>query len=89
MVWSLLRERRRRMEKIPMITKREKLQYAYVFVLDIATLALSVIVAWLITDGLLGRIVPYEIGDWLQTICLLLVAFLMTFVFLPTSMKIL
>lgn len=64
-----------------MMTKREKLQNAYVLVLDIAMLALSVIVAWLVTDGLLGRIVPYGIQDWLQTICLLLVAFLLTFVF--------
>lgn len=64
-----------------MINKREKLQYAYVFLLDLVTLALSVLLAWLITDGLLGRIVPYDISDWIQTLCLVLVAFLMTFFF--------
>ena len=31
-----------------MITKREKLQYVYVFLTDIAALAASVILAWLI-----------------------------------------
>lgn len=67
--------------KVYMTTKREKLQYVYTFILDAITLAVSVILAWLITDGLLGRIVPYSISDWLQTICLLMVAFVMTFVF--------
>ena len=64
-----------------MINKREKLQYAYVFVLDLATLAVSVLLAWLITDGLLGRIVPYDISDWVQTLCLVVVAFVVTFFF--------
>lgn len=64
-----------------MINKREKLQYAYVFTLDLVTLFISVLLAWLITDGLLGRIVPYSIGDWVQTICLVVVAFIMTFFF--------
>ena len=64
-----------------MINKREKLQYAYVFALDLVTLFASVLLAWLITDGLLGRIVPYDISDWVQTICLVVVAFIMTFFF--------
>lgn len=64
-----------------MINKREKLQYAYVFTLDLVTLFASVLLAWLITDGLLGRIVPYDISDWVQTICLVVVAFIMTFFF--------
>lgn len=64
-----------------MINKREKLQYAYVFTLDLVTLFVSVLLAWLITDGLLGRIVPYSISDWVQTICLVVVAFIMTFFF--------
>ncbi|MFR3226614.1 MAG: sugar transferase [Blautia massiliensis (ex Durand et al. 2017)] len=64
-----------------MINKREKLQYAYVFMLDLVTLAVSVLTAWLITDGLLGRIVPYSISDWIQTLCLVVVAFFITFFF--------
>ena len=64
-----------------MINKREKLQYAYVFALDLLMLFVSVLLAWLITDGLLGRIVPYSASDWVQTICLVVVAFFMTFFF--------
>lgn len=64
-----------------MINKREKLQYAYVFALDLVTLCISVLLAWLITDGLLGRIVPYSHSDWVQTLCLVVVAFIMTFFF--------
>ena len=75
------RKRRRGKQEIRMINKREKLQYAYVFALDLVTLFASVLLAWLITDGLLGRIVPYDISDWVQTICLVVVAFIMTFFF--------
>ena len=64
-----------------MINKREKLQYAYVFALDLVTLVVGVLLAWLITDGLLGRIVPYSVADWVQTLCLLAIAFIMTFLF--------
>lgn len=75
------RKGRRGKQEIRMINKREKLQYAYVFALDLVTLFASVLLAWLITDGLLGRIVPYDISDWVQTICLVVVAFIMTFFF--------
>ena len=61
------------------ITKREKLQYAYVFLTDLLALAVSVILAWLITDGIFNVLVPYTMRDWLQTLCLLVLAFLVTF----------
>ncbi len=64
-----------------MINKREKLQYAYVFVLDLAMLVLSMLLAWLITDALFGLITPYSARDWAQTLCLLAVAFVMVFFF--------
>lgn len=64
-----------------MINKREKLQYAYVLMVDLVTLLLSVLLAWLITDGVFGLIVPYSQFDWIQTICLVVVAFIMTFFF--------
>ena len=35
-----------------MITKREKLQYAYVFLTDLVTLAVSTAVTWFVTDRL-------------------------------------
>ena len=52
-----------------MITKREKLQYIYVFLTDLLVLLLSTLLAWLVTDGLLNQLVPYAPSDWVQTIC--------------------
>ncbi len=44
------------------------------------TLTVSIIVlAWLITDGLLNVIVPYEPRDWMQTISLVFLSFVATF----------
>ena len=51
-----------------MTSKREKLQYAYVFFADLLTMAVSVLLAWLITDGLFGVLIPYTSTDWLQTL---------------------
>ena len=64
-----------------MTSKREKLQYAYVFFADLLTMAISVLLAWLITDGLFGVLIPYTSTDWIQTLCLLFVAFVVTFFF--------
>ena len=47
-----------------MTSKREKLQYAYVFFADLLTMAVSVLLAWLITDGLFGVLIPYTSTDW-------------------------
>ena len=63
-----------------MITKREKLQYIYVFLTDLLVLLLSTLLAWLVTDGLLNQLVPYAPSDWVQTICLLMLAFVATFI---------
>ena len=63
-----------------MITKREKLQYIYVFLTDLVVLLLSTLLAWLVTDGLLNQLVPYAPSDWVQTICLLILAFVATFI---------
>ena len=62
-----------------MITKREKLQYIYVFLTDLVVLLLSTLLAWLVTDGLLKQLVPYAPSDWVQTICLLMLAFVPQF----------
>ena len=61
-----------------MITKREKLQYIYVFLTDLLVLLLSTLLAWLVTDGLLKQLVPYAPSDWVQTICLLMLAYLLS-----------
>ena len=44
-----------------MITKREKLQYVYVFLTDLAALAASVILAWLIVGDIMGQLLPYSV----------------------------
>ena len=51
-----------------MTSKREKLQYAYVFFADLLTMAVSVLLAWLITDGLFGVLIPYTSTDWLLSL---------------------
>ena len=38
------------------ITKREKMQYAYVFLTDLLALAVSILLSWLITDGLFNAV---------------------------------
>ena len=43
-------------------------------------LLLSTLLAWLVTDGLLNKLVPYAPSDWVQTICLLMLAFVATFI---------
>lgn len=61
------------------ITKREKMQYAYVFLTDLLALAVSVLLSWLITDGVFNVLVPYTARDWMQTLCTLVLAFVVTF----------
>lgn len=61
------------------ITKREKMQYAYVFLTDLLALAVSILLSWLITDGLFNVLVPYTARDWMQTLCTLVLAFIVTF----------
>lgn len=61
------------------ITKREKMQYAYVFLTDLLALAVSVLLSWLITDGVFNVLVPYTARDWMQTLCTLVLAFIVTF----------
>lgn len=61
------------------ITKREKMQYAYVFLTDLLALTVSILLSWLITDGLFNVLVPYTARDWMQTLCTLALAFIVTF----------
>lgn len=61
------------------VTKREKMQYAYVFLADLLALAVSVLLSWLITDGVFNVLVPYTARDWMQTLCTLALAFIVTF----------
>ena len=65
--------------ELHVITKREKMQYAYVFLTDLLALTVSVLLSWLITDGLFNVLVPYTAQDWMQTLCTLVLAFIVTF----------
>ena len=55
-----------------MTSKREKLQYAYVFLTDFVTTGISVVLAWLITDNVFNKLQDYATFDWIQALCLLL-----------------
>ena len=70
-----------RMEKNrrSMITKREKLQYGYLFVTDLASLALSIGLGWLLTDQLLGKMPTVSTNEMVEAFLLLFVAYLLTF----------
>ena len=74
----LYRKNERNLE-LHVITKREKMQYAYVFLTDLLALTVSVLLSWLITDGLFNVLVPYTAQDWMQTLCTLVLAFIVTF----------
>lgn len=74
----LYRKNERNLE-LHVITKREKMQYAYVFLTDLLALAVSVLLSWLITDGVFNVLVPYTARDWMQTLCTLVLAFIVTF----------
>ena len=60
-----------------MTSKREKLQYAYVFLTDFVTTGISVVLAWLITDNVFNKLQDYATFDWIQALCLLLLAFVL------------
>lgn len=62
-----------------MISKREKLQYAYVFLTDALALAVSVALVHLVAGQVWARILPYDWTDWVQTFTLLVIAFIIAF----------
>lgn len=62
-----------------MIGKREKMQYIYVFFVDTLALLVSVLLAWLVLDKILGLIVDYDRAQWGQALSSLGVAYLAAF----------
>lgn len=77
--YTILYRKNERNLELHVITKREKMQYAYVFLTDLLALAVSILLSWLITDGLFNVLVPYTARDWMQTLCTLVLAFIVTF----------
>ena len=59
--------------------KRDKLQYAMVFAVDLLSLIVSTGISWLLLDGVFGVILHYSNEDILQFVLILLLAFLLVF----------
>lgn len=68
--------------------KREKLQYAMVFAVDLLSLIISTAVAWLFLDGVLGVILEYSGEDILQFVLILLMSFLLIFLSAQSAQEI-
>ena len=65
-----------------MIARREKLQYGYLFVTDFVSLVASVAVAWLIMDGLFGKMTDFREPRLVLEACVMLfIAYVLTFSF--------
>lgn len=62
-----------------MITKREKLQYGYLFLTDLLSLALSIGLAWGLTAGVLHKMGDFQLDDLVEACFLLLLAYILTF----------
>lgn len=62
-----------------MMTRREKLQYLYVFAVNLIALAISMLLGWLLVDGVLHRMPAFRSVDIRFAFSLLLLAFLITF----------
>lgn len=62
-----------------MITKREKLQYGYLFLIDLLSLVLSIGLAWGLTAGVLHKMGDFQLDDLVEACFLLLLAYILTF----------
>ena len=63
-----------------MIARREKLQYGCLFATDFVSLAASVAVAWLIMDGLFGKMTDFREPRLVLEACVMLfIAYVLTF----------
>lgn len=68
--------------------KREKLQYTMVFAVDLLSLAISTLVAWLFLDRILGVILEYSGEDIFQFVVILFLAFLLVFLISESAQNI-
>lgn len=68
--------------------KREKLQYAMVFAVDLLALMISTSAAWLVLDRGLGVILKYSGEDIFQFVLILLLAFLLVFLIAESAQNI-
>ena len=70
-----------------MITKREKLQYGYLFLIDLLSLVLSIGLAWGLTAGVLHKMGDFQLDDLVEACFLLLLAYILTFFTFDQSKK--
>lgn len=71
-----------------MITKREKLQYGYLFLIDLLSLVLSIGLAWGLTAGVLHKMGDFQLDDLVEACFLLLLAYILTFFTFDQSVNI-
>ena len=57
-----------------MKSQREKLQYIYVFCVDLIALALSMVIGWGVIDNLMGKMGAYQPQDSALGMCMLVLA---------------
>ena len=62
-----------------MKSQREKLQYIYVFCVDLIALALSMVIGWGVIDNLMGKMGAYQPQDSALGMCMLVLAYVITF----------
>ena len=66
-------------QEIFMIARREKLQYGCLFMTDLVSLVASVAVAWLIMDGLFGKMTDFREPRLVLEACVMLfIAYVLT-----------
>ena len=68
-----------------MTAQREKLQYVYVFLADLLSLGLSTAIGWWIIDNLLEKLGDYQPQDLAMAVCMLLLAYIITFLVFDQS----
>ena len=62
-----------------MKSQREKLQYIYVFCVDLIALALSMAIGWGVIDNLMGKMGSVQPQDSALGLCMLVLAYIITF----------
>ena len=63
-----------------MIAKREKLQYGYLFLTDLISLAISAALVWFVFDGIFNKMIDFRSPDQVIEACFLLgVSYILTF----------
>ncbi len=71
-----------------MTKQREKMQYVYVFFVDLLSLTFSMTISWCVIDKLLERLGAYQFQDVAMAFCMLVLAYIITFLTFDQSQNI-